>query len=107
MRKFILAAAALGLSSLAFADADTDVADKTTQDAEIKAELSQDAESLGDAKAERPNCLRYTGSRIRSRSSDCIEVPGTVHERDKLIMTGERDTAQALRALDPSISVRR
>lgn len=107
MRKIILAAAALGLTGLAFADADKDVADKTTQDAEINAEISQDVEALAEAKAERPNCLKYTGSRLRSRSSDCIEVPGTVHEGEKLTMTGERDTAQALRVLDPSISLRR
>jgi hypothetical protein len=94
MWKLILAAAALGLASLAYADADTDVADEATQDAEVTAE----------AKDERPNCLKYTGSRIRPRDG-CIELPGHAHDREKLRMTGDANTGEALRRIDPSVRI--
>jgi hypothetical protein len=94
MRKFILAAAALGLASLAYADAETDVADVATQDAEVTAE----------AKVEQPHCLKYTGSRIR-KADGCVAVPGRVYTRDQLVRTGETNAGEALSRLDPSLQV--
>lgn len=106
MRKFILAAAALGFAGLAYANVDTDAADEASQDAELTVEATQDAEAAAETRAGRANCLKYTGSRIR-KPGECIEAAGTVHERERLDRTGERTTAEALRRLDPSVRIRR
>jgi hypothetical protein len=94
MWKLILAAAALGLASLAYADADTDVADEATQDAEVTVE----------AKDEQPNCLKYTGSRIRPRDG-CIQASGRVYDQERLRTTGVADTGEALSRIDSSVRI--
>lgn len=54
------------------------------------------------------NCLRYTGSRIRTAERKngrppCVQGPGRSFSRTDLNRTGQVDIADALRHLDPSI----
>lgn len=92
MRKLVLMAAALAFAGLAYADTDTDVAEQ----------LSQDAAVTTEAEAERVDCIRYTGSRIR-RPDGCIAVPGSVYTRGQLKLTGDINTGEALSRLDPRV----
>ena len=56
-------------------------------------------------------CLRHTGTRIDLRRHDrssgfeqgCVAAGGRVYTREDLLRTGEVDTADALRKLDPAI----
>jgi hypothetical protein len=51
------------------------------------------------------NCLLETGSLIRSRKGECLPVTGRSYSGDELRRTGYPETARALQALDPSVSV--
>ncbi len=51
------------------------------------------------------NCLLETGSLIRARKGECLPVTGRSYSGDELRRTGHPDTARALQALDPSVSV--
>jgi hypothetical protein len=66
-----------------------------------------DMKPLSQAEREGPVCLTETGSRIRPPEGQCINAPGRVYRRDDLDRTGERDLANALQKLDPSVSVGR
>ncbi len=63
----------------------------------------------GDRIAEQTpsNCLRYTGSRIRTADRKTGKAacggPGRAYGRDDIDRTGRVDLADALRHLDPSI----
>lgn len=50
-----------------------------------------------------PNCVKETGSRIQAPDDKCANVPGSAYSQDDLQRTGEIDTAEALRKLDPRI----
>ena len=115
MRILILTAAALGLAGLAHADPERDTTEITLEAEAPVAELAADVAAAADEadatgsesrRADRWHCLKYTGTRVR-RPDSCIELPGHVHEQDALVMTGERDVAEALNRLDPSITIRR
>lgn len=115
MRMLILTAAAFGLAGLAHADPERDLTNIAAEDEAPAVVLAANPEETVDESAasedkgqaaDRRHCLQYTGTRIR-RPDSCIEVPGHVHERDALVMTGERDVAEALHRVDPSITIRR
>lgn len=104
--------ALLGLASAA-ASAQTSVG----VGVELATPAAVDAEfNTGDAPANRPFCLRTTGTRIpmKARTADanrdgepdridCVAANGRVYTRRDLETTGAVDIADALRMLDPSI----
>lgn len=51
------------------------------------------------------NCLRSTGSRIRPKAGECLPVDGRTYSRRDIERTGARNTADALRMLDPRITI--
>jgi len=51
------------------------------------------------------HCLLETGSLIRTRKGECLPVTGRSYSGDELRRTGHPETARALQALDPSVSV--
>lgn len=113
MKNLIITLAALGLCGAVLADEGQEAAPQDAMDdviLEVEGQAASEDRTQSDegvAKAaSRKHCLRYTGTRIRKPDS-CIELPGHVHEQDELTMTGERDAAEALRRLDPSVNVRR
>lgn len=64
-----------------------------------------------DASADRPFCLRETGSQITTRynsrreerDKQCVSANGRAYSREDIERTGETDLADALRKLDTSI----
>ena len=52
-----------------------------------------------------PQCAAETGSRIHRDSSQCSASPSRTYTRDDIERTGSIDTAEALRLLDPTITV--
>lgn len=52
------------------------------------------------------HCLRSTGSLIPAKSGECLPVAGRSYDREDIRRTGATDTAEALRRLDPSVTVR-
>ena len=48
------------------------------------------------------DCLQ-TGTRILLKAGECSAATGRVYTKDELDRTGQTDTAEALRQLDPSI----
>ena len=60
-----------------------------------------------DAASER-RCVRDTGTRVAARDEDgCTALPGESYDRDDIDRTGAVDTADAIRRLTPSATVRR
>jgi hypothetical protein len=51
------------------------------------------------------HCIRDTGSLIRTKKHDCLPVAGRSYGGDELRQTGRVDTAHALEALDPRVSI--
>lgn len=51
------------------------------------------------------NCLRSTGSRIPPKAGECLPVSGRAYSRDDIERTGARNTGDALRMLDPRITI--
>ena len=51
-------------------------------------------------------CLVETGSRIRSTARRCRAQAGDAYDRDDLDRTGAVTTAEALRRLNPSVTIR-
>lgn len=51
-----------------------------------------------------PNCVRDTGTRIKSKTRDCLGVAGRSYSAEELSRTGQINPADALRRLDPSIT---
>ncbi|MBB5016672.1 hypothetical protein [Rehaibacterium terrae] len=62
------------------------------------AEAAQDGEA-----AKSPLCVRETGTRLPRRA--CL--PGRSYDREDLLRTGATDIGDALRRLDPAVSVHR
>lgn len=80
---------------------------------------AQDATATGSASAHagtairhpvpRPgdrNCLRSTGSLIPPKPGECLPVPGRSYSQEDIRRTGALTTGDALRRLDPSVTVR-
>jgi hypothetical protein len=60
-----------------------------------------------DLQAIERNCLQSTGSRIRRDSNECLPLAGRSYGRSELDRRGSRGAAEALAAMDPSISLGR
>ena len=60
-----------------------------------------------DAADDDRRCLSATGSRIRDDGRDCRALPGDSYDRDDIDRTGAIDTADAIRKLSPSATIRR
>lgn len=108
MRHFVLFAVvgALALS----AQAQTPPADAPARTANDATAAAADvaAERGGAERPLRHDCLRSTGTRIRSRDENgCLRVfsPSRVYSRSDIERTGETEIAEALQRLDPSISI--
>jgi hypothetical protein len=65
-------------------------------------DASRVASNTNAKAAAEKTCVRETGSRIKVKEKECIG-PGRTYSRDELDNTGEFDTAEALRKIDPSI----
>ena len=59
------------------------------------------AEVANKVTAPKPDCLQ-TGTRIPLKEGECGASAGRVYTKDELDRTGETNTAEALRQLDPS-----
>lgn len=95
-------AAGLGVSALAVAQS------ASTQPASPSANMpSSQASATADHQVIKPgdrNCIRSTGSLIPAKKGECLQgVSGRSYSQQDLRNTGQIDTAQALRMLDPSI----
>lgn len=56
----------------------------------------------------RANCLHETGSRLKRSSTDpCIPAAGRTYDSEQIHESGARDAGEALRLLDPSLTVQR
>jgi hypothetical protein len=69
----------------------------TTADVKPKAEAS-------GAVAQNPACLSQTGTRIAGDNTNCLAI-GRSYSRDDISRTGSTTAGEALRLLDPSITV--
>jgi hypothetical protein len=56
------------------------------------------------APARTPGCVPDTASRIPMREADCAEF-GRTYTQEDLLHTGAADAGQALRLLDPALTV--
>lgn len=75
-------------------------------DQDADAATQADAELVAQIDADR-QCIRHTGSHIRTRDPDaenCVGANGSVYSREELRSTGRVDLADALRTLDPAIN---
>lgn len=54
--------------------------------------------------AQSPFCLKDTGSLIKPKPGHCTPAVGRSYTRNELLNTGQANTADALRMLDPDIS---
>jgi hypothetical protein len=65
--------------------------------------------SASDApRSEENACIRETGTRIAARDEEgCTGAPGDSYDRDDIDRTGAVDTADAIRKLSPSATIRR
>lgn len=101
MNKLLIVAALAFAVGSACAQAN-DAASRPNQAADAKADATTN--SL---------CLRDTGSHIpptaaqknATRAADCARGPGRSYSKDELDRTGATDTADALRRIDPSLTV--
>jgi hypothetical protein len=55
--------------------------------------------------AVRADCIRDTGSRLPAKAPGCQNVPGRSYSQDDIDRTGQTDAANALRMLDPAVTV--
>ena len=51
-------------------------------------------------------CIRHTGSHIPPPKGQCLPVAGNSYSREDIQRTGANNLGQALRMLDPSVTVR-
>jgi hypothetical protein len=51
-------------------------------------------------------CAHDTGSNIKLRSHDCTAAPSRSYTHQEIDLTGQTNTAGALRVLDPSVTTR-
>ncbi|MGH8157957.1 MAG: hypothetical protein ACREPQ_07545 [Rhodanobacter sp.] len=95
-------AVGLGVSALAVAQsASAQVASPSANTTSSQANATQDHQVIkpGDRV-----CIRDTGSLIPAKKGQCLQgVAGRSYSRQDLLNTGEMNTGQALRMLDPSI----
>lgn len=63
------------------------------------------AKDATQMKAGGRNCIRDTGTRIRTKTDGCLPVVGRSYSGAELRSTGQIDTARALQMLDPSIRI--
>jgi hypothetical protein len=56
-------------------------------------------------KAGERNCIRDTGTHIRTKTDDCLPVVGRSYSGAELRSTGQLDPGRALQMLDPSIRI--
>ncbi|NKF22521.1 hypothetical protein [Solimonas marina] len=56
-----------------------------------------------DKKSQPVNCIEQTGSRIKPKNGECLDVSGRVYTQEQLQQTGQTNLADSLRMLDPSI----
>ena len=63
---------------------------------------------VADAAGDKRRCIRDTGTRLRKRDAHgCTGAPGESYDREAIDRTGAVDTADALRKLTTSGTVRR
>jgi hypothetical protein len=63
--------------------------------------------SAADTDIDKP-CVRETGTRTPNRDEDgCNGLPGESYDKEQIDRTGAVDTADAIRKLSPSATVRR
>jgi hypothetical protein len=62
--------------------------------------------AASDAVAQNPACLTQTGSRIAANNANCSAV-GRSYSHDDIGRTGATTADEALRLMDPSITVHR
>jgi hypothetical protein len=70
------------------------------------APVESSAASRSPVKPGDRNCLRETGSLIRAKPGECLPVVGRSYSSEDIQRTGARNLGDALRLLDPSVTVR-
>ena len=65
---------------------------------------SAPAGNVSNTDLRQPNCVRDTGTRIKSKKRDCLGVAGRSYSAEELRQTGETNPLDALRRMDPSIT---
>ncbi|WP_428381329.1 hypothetical protein [Nevskia ramosa] len=91
----LLASLALGSQLLGAASAAEPASPSTSTE-------SAPARNDSDIDSRQPNCVRDTGTRIKSKKRDC--VAGRSYSAEELRQTGETNPLDALRRMDPSIT---
>lgn len=94
----LLASLALGTSLVSGAFAAEPASPPTPTDSAPAAKNNTDTDSR------QPNCVRDTGTRIKSKNRDCLGVAGRSYSAEELRQTGEANPLDALRRIDPSIT---
>ena len=102
--------AGLSAGSLAMAQNATPTASADSQSMHVLADGQ--VSNVAPAQEQRPvpapgdrNCLQSTGSMIPAKPGHCLTAPGRSYSRQDILNTGRINNAQALRDLDPSISL--
>lgn len=99
MRKLLIACTLALFAGAALAS--PPVEEATAAKADTAAADADDAVKV--AKDDR-NCIRHTGSRIKTKDKDrCLPVAGRSYSREDIDATGATDVADALSRLDPAI----
>lgn len=104
--KKTLAALFLGLSAFA--------AQAQTESATAAADPAQDenivitSENVETAAGNEAGCIRTSGTHLKQRDAKgCTGAPGQSYSREQIDRTGANNTADALKALSPRVTVRR
>ena len=66
------------------------------------AAADEDKASTPSANTERANCIKDTGTRLKKRQGECVEVPGQVITREEIDRSGAATTGEALQKLSNS-----
>lgn len=110
MKARILSSLAMALIPLSLCAAEpaarstTAAADSATKPAATAAVATDSGAVKTDTPKARARCGDFTGSRIKPRKADGCEPiirPSRTYTRDQMQTTGEIDTYEALRKLDP------
>lgn len=103
MRKLLLTSCSIAfLAAAGAAMAADDVKPAEPVKAAAASATTDKAEAKKAARAN-PHCVRETGTRIVLTKDQCSSAPGHSFSGDELMLTGEQDTASALKKLDPSL----
>ena len=81
----------------------------TAEPVAIEAAPARDADAPPAVAASRPfdrRCLAETGTRIRGVARRCDAQAGDAYDRDEIDRTGAVTTAEALRRLSPTVTIR-